>query len=406
MLNRRNFIKGSLAAVAMIPVLRHATGGSSSSYYTFSSGKERLFGSEIPQGRQRTVWSWLRMFQTGGAFSIPTSEARYKANLANIDVVIPTNGGILMGDGTWFQERWKLVPDWPQSLPAIARDAGHLYMPSMYNDREGVLAVLDDRDLQLSAAESLVELATSGRFDSPWDGVYLNLESIPFDYKDQMSDFLYLLYEKIKDAGLLVGLSVAARTEDERGDGYDLAVVNDVADYIDIRGYGFDHRRFGAHGSLPPSISPYWWVKDSIQFALENGIEPEKLTLGLANYSKYWSFSNSRSGGDITFAQAKALVAAAGATVQWIDENEIGLVREHFATINGGHLWIHDTETFQWGLDLIEQYGLLGGAIFAVGMGNDAQWRAIHEWRYPNAVYLPRVTHSPFTNGTIPPVGD
>lgn len=345
------------------------------------------------RARGTKVWTWLRMFTTTGATGVPSSEADYSAHVNTIDVAMPLNGGKLQADGAWLQEPWKLEPPWPQNLPGIAHQAGQLYMPGVGNDRDGIVAVLENPDLQEAAADSLIVLATTGRFDSPWDGVYLDLEGIPFSHRQQLSDFLYLLSARIRQAGLAVGVSTRGRTADTGPDPedaytYDFRVVAEVADYVDLRCFGYWAPR-------PRSIGPYWWLESCIQYALSNGIDPHRMTLGLGNFSRYWPDSASGRSDDITYGLAMALVSDAGATVEWIASNANGLVREWYAEVGEGHIWIHDGDTVRDGLGLIDSYRLLGITLFAPGMGDEHHWQVIQEWRWPFAAFLPVICGHP-----------
>ena len=251
-------------------------------------------------------------------------------------------------------------------------------MPGMGNDRQGTLAVLADPQLQTTAAAHLVELARSGRFDSPWDGVYLDIEGIAFSHRSDMSGFLYRLARAVKDAGLLFGVSVGGVTQADTGnpdrdDALDLGVASEVADFVDLRCYDY--------ASDPPlSIAPYWWVEACVQYALKKGVSPEQMTLGLASFSQYWPDSDAGPQQQITHDKAMQIVKDAGATVEWIESNQNGLVRESYARLGSGHLWIHDERSYRYGLDLVDQYGLLSSTIFAPGMGNVGLWQTIEAW--------------------------
>lgn len=385
MLTRREFIKSGLISLGVLslPILKfgHPFGLFSQNALKKNVDKQDSFTLNH-EAQNRTVWAWLRMFEVKGDYGVPTSELAYKANLANVDVVMPLNGGKLQANGTWQQESWKIDPDWPQSLPGIAKSAGHGYMPAVGNDREGILDVLDSPDLQLSAAENLLALATYDRFDAPWDGVYLDLEGIPSTRRQQLSDFYYLLSEKIKPTGLSLGVSVAGHIEDIGT--HNFSVVAEVADFVDIRCYGY-------WSPLPRSIGPYWWLEACTQFALDQGIDPAKLTLGLGNFSKYWPDSGQNDSVEIPFDLAIQLIGEAGSHIEWIECNQNGLIRESFATLKAGHMWIHDGLTIKYGLNLVNQLGLLGAALFAPGMGDGFHWQVIGDWRKSYKRYLPLI---------------
>lgn len=385
-MNRRDFLRQSLACIGLgcLPMVTSGVVETDiSSFEPLAMSPGSQFASI--QKDRRAVWAWLRMFDPGTTYPIPTSEARYLANLENIDVAMPTNGGRLQADGTWWQQSFKIDPDWPQSLPGIASAAGHLYIPVVDNDKSDLssyLTVLDNPDLQSTAADNLVALALTDRFDSPWDAVLLDFEATPITHRQQLIDFYYVICDRLKQANLPVGISVRGRTSDNGT--HDLTVVAEVADFVDLRCYGYQ-------GPQPKSIGPYWWLEACIQFALSSGVLPEKLTLGLGNFSKYWPDSTQGHFVEITYESAIQLVDDAGSTVEWIENNQNGLVREWFATIMGGHVWIHDSDTHRFGLNLVDQYQLLGISPFAVGMGDDLHWQVTADWRRRHGSFLPIV---------------
>ena len=316
------------------------------------------------------------MFDIDDEYDIPSSEKVYLSNLGNIDVAMPTNGGKLQSDGTWLQEPWKIDPPWPQSLPEVARNAGQLYIPIVNNDRIGYLAVLDDPALQSAAADRLVELATVGRFDSPWDGILLDFESTPPSYREQLIDFYYLLFERLEPTNLPVGISVSGRTSNTGT--HDFSVIAELAAFVDLRCYGYT--------SPPPkSIGPFWWLEECIRYALEKNIKPDRLKLGVGNFSKYWPDSNQYDFIEITHASAIQILEANNEDLMWIDTlgdaHWASYIREWYAKIGKGHIWVHDHMTYQYGLDLISKYKIGGLSHFAAGMGDLQHWENIKNWR-------------------------
>ena len=116
----------------------------------------------------------------------------------------------------------------------------------------------------------LVAMAQSGRFDSPWDGVYLDFEGVEADYHQAMSDFLDRIARAVKDAGMLLGVSVGGVYNDPGvipsapEDVYDLKVVSELADTVDIRCYDYWY-------PPPRSIAPFWWIEACLQYGLGQG---------------------------------------------------------------------------------------------------------------------------------------
>lgn len=327
----------------------------------------------------KQVLAWLRMVPVTGEYAVPTSEADYSAHVDLIDIAAPTHGGKLQADGTWLQETWKLNPAWSQVLPSQARNEGQKYIPTVSNDIAGILTVLDSPALQETAADGLVALATTGRFDSPWDGVAVDLEGIPSTYKTKLSTFYQLLSEHLRAANVPVLISVRGIASDPGPDydsaySQDFSVIAAAADFVDLRCYGY-------WNPLPRSTAPHWWIEACIQFALGQGVSADQIMLGLGNFARYfpdseqpWTFY------EVTHEKARALIQGAYSSSEWIEANGNGTVREWYSVVGSGHLWLHDGATLKYGLDLIDKYNLRGLSLFIPGMGNGSEWQAIGKW--------------------------
>jgi spore germination protein YaaH len=305
-------------------------------------------------------------------FDVPASETAYAQNADAIDVVMPTNGGKLQADGTWLQEPRKLESAWAQRLPRRARQAGSRYLPIVGNDRRGIFSVLAERALQRRAAEELVALAKRRALDRRWEGVMIDLEGIPGSHRPALSAFYRLLSDRLHAAGLTVGISVGGRPIDDGAD--DFSVVAEVADVVDLRCYGY-------RGPSPRSIAPCWWLAQCIEFAQSHGISGRRLVLGLGTFCRYWPDSAANYPvAEITYDAALQLLADAGAEPRWIERSESGLVRERFAQVGRGHVWIHDEDTHRFALHLATSYGVTNISVFCPGMG-DRHWPATRAWR-------------------------
>jgi hypothetical protein len=336
--------------------------------------------------RTARVWAWLRM--VGTADGIPTSESSYAAHRSLIHAAMPLHGGKLQADGLWLQEPWKTETDWARSLRYAAKKAGQLYLPGVGNDREGIKAVLDSSLLMERAADDLLRLAVE-RFDAPWDGVTLDLEGIPLEYREKLSAFLQLLVRRIKDAGLLACISIQGRSGDEGPDPpdtytYDFSIVGALADYVDLRCYGY-------WAPPPRSIGPYWWEEACIGYATAKGIAAGRILLGPGTFAKYYFDSNENDSDEITYEQALQVVELAGGTLEWVETGDAGLVRERFAKVGAGHVWLRDALTHRYALDLVEEFGLLGISLFSPGMEDPLQWQVTQDWLLRHRYFLPQI---------------
>ena len=184
-------------------------------------------------------------------------------------------------------------------------------------------------------------------------------------------------------------ISIGGRAGDEGSDPpdaytYDFSVVGALADYVDLRCYGY-------WAPPPRSIGPYWWQEACIRYATAKGIAASRILLGPGTFSKYYFDSNENDSDEITYEQALGLIDRTGGTLKWVETGDYGLVRERFAKVGVGHIWLRDALTHQYALDLVEEYGLLGISLFSPGMEDPLQWQVTEEWFLRHKCFLPRI---------------
>jgi len=317
---------------------------------------------------------FLRMTENTGTHPMDTSDESYELGKDSLDIVYPINGGKLKGDGTWLQEGWLINHDFPQNLRQMAIDNGQQYIP-LVNSRSymELNQVLESTALQEKAANNLAILATT-RFDSPWDGVALNLEGTAVENEDAMSDFLYILDQRLHTAGLTIEVSLGGKVEDDDTifTTLDFSVIGQIADIVELCVFSYS-------GPLPISIAPHWYIEKCIQYALANGIPNERIILCLGTYAKHWPNTFSNQFKSLTYQQA--VEKAAGHPSNWIERNQHGLVREIKAMLPDGFIWYHDADTHQHRLDLIDKYDLAGVGQFIAGCEDPAVWPLIKAWK-------------------------
>lgn len=314
-------------------------------------------------------------------FYIPDGRTEYEANTGVIDGVLPAHGGILQADGTWFQYAAQLDTDFSRDLPGRAAAAGQEYIPLMYLWGPDVSeAVLSDPDKTERATQGILTLATT-RFDAPWDGVGIDFENIPWDWRDAHNDWLCDIVARIHAVGLKAFLTIGSRWVDGEGwprytlDWSRLAATG--AEYIDIRCY--DYHSLGH----PPdsSLAPEWYIEAVIQYGLEKGISRDQMCIGLGNQTQYWPVTGANTWSQIPHADAVTLVADEPTFLAWVESDYEGIVREKYATIGAGHLWLHDVDTIRHSLALVAEYGIENITLFVPGMGDTAHWGEIARWK-------------------------
>jgi hypothetical protein len=326
----------------------------------------------------KTVNACLRMTPGHGTYAVPDSSEDYRANIGLIDVAMPGNGGLLKANGSWLQEPAKTANEFAQALPEMARTAGQQYKPLLgWATTNELLAVLDDSDAQRTAASGLVDLA-QGRFDTPWDAVTVDAADIPghTDYLDKYERFLRLLSYTVRSAGLSFGVSLKAVAPRHELVSLDLGVIAQIADTVYWCIYSWSE--------MPYPISPYWWAVESLDNALAHGISPRRVQLGIVNCCRHVPVTGERYAPLCGYDQALEIVHGHNARIEWMERNETGLIREKWADLGEGHIWLHDGDTVKPRLALADEHGLGGMMLFCPGMGDVSAWQAIAEWKRPD----------------------
>jgi spore germination protein YaaH len=336
----------------------------------------------------KRIFAWLRTRTYPGPLSqILSSEASYTTYGDNLTDIMPFNGGELAADGTWTQQPSRTNTAFSQGLLSVARGKGHGYYPAILSDFDALPIVLASPALQETAAQNLADLALSGRWDSPWDGVYSDMERLPPENGDQMSDFLALIYQKLKAQDMSFGVSIRGRAADSGGDGddaysFDFNAVGASADFVDLRLYGFREPKVSV---ISRPIAPHWWIRDCIDYALLKGIPARKLFLGLGTFSGYYADSAVDSRVSVNYSDVLREAGDAGASIDWIERDNFGLVREPFINLDGSHMWAQNAKTMRDSLHIFDWYRNhghdLGGVnVFIPGQEDPGIWHEIRQW--------------------------
>jgi len=346
----------------------------------------------------KQVRAWLRMTATGGDYPAPTSEADYLAHLNLIDAALPTHGGQLEADGTWTTFSLWESDEFCQALPGIARAAGHAYLPVLNPGHgtvgEKLMAVLDaDQSVWEASTDQVVAMATETRFDAPWDGVIY--DSIGFsrptvpDYIERHQQFLTMMSNKVRAAGLSFGLASHGQDLDYFTADLDLGLVAEIADTFDYY--------FMRYRAQPPSICPYWWIVRELEAALSAGMAPSQMYLGIPNFAAYYpdGTQDLAEMHTVTHAQAVQIVGENSASIQWIEDTDDGLYLQWSAQWDNTTMWISDGDTVRPRLGLADYYGLPGMMLAMPGMGDESIWRTIADWKRPASKPTDRFYQSP-----------
>ncbi|MBT9258548.1 MAG: hypothetical protein KM310_02125 [Clostridiales bacterium] len=240
----------------------------------------------------------------------------------------------------------------------VARQAQIPLMPLVTN-KEGKDSVLLHPDRQEAAVESLMAKVDEG--GGLMQGLILDFELLDPASREALTAFAERLARALHSRGKKLGVAVIPASVDTEGSSpYDYPALAQVADRLILMTYD-QHGRTSAPGPVA-SLS---WVEGRLNYALQKGVPPEKIDLGVATYGYRWSGGK---GEDLPMKAAKALQPAPSRDA---DESP------HFTYRDKGRewaVWYEDEQSARHKVALAREKGLLGVAVWRLGYEDEAFW--------------------------------
>lgn len=219
-----------------------------------------------------------------------------------------------------------------------------------------------------------------------------DFENIHRSYRDRYTRFYREAAEAFGDS---IGLSVAVvpgtdaagdtpfqryMQENWRGS-FDLAALAEAGDFISFMTYA-------QHGGVttPGPIAGLPWMRRMLRHALDAGVPPQKLSLGLPWYSGYWvpDFADGRArvrGREIHHETVTDFLHRSGARLRWLPDQGASYA---FWPEAGVYHWlfVEDARSFRVKLGLLEEFpGLRGVSIWVLGAEDPGVWMVLEERR-------------------------
>ena len=255
-----------------------------------------------------------------------------------------------------------------------AHSNGYKVWPSVSNNSyiETTSEIMRDYNYRHDLIENIVSLVL--KYDL--DGINIDFEYMHDEDKDLFSRFIIELKPRLSEIGAVLSVDVTAPDGSEEWSMcYDRHVIGDVADYIVFMAYD----QYGQSSTTAGTNSGYDWVRVNIQkFLGQEGVEADKIILGLPFYTRLWKEYDDRVEKTPIYMDSIEENIPDGATRTW-DDN---LKQYYVEFVENGvtnKIWIEDEESIKAKLSLIEEYGLAGAAYWALDWEVDSIWDSISE---------------------------
>ena len=313
----------------------------------------------------------------------------------NLDLVDRTKGGINQVSPTCLdldnQGNLVITSNLTHTFVDEMHSRGVLVTPFLSNHwarQKGVNAVKN--------AENLTNdiLAVIEEYDL--DGVNVDIENLLPENRDDLSDFVALLYSKMADEKIL-SVSVAANPFGKNTGwqgSYDYAKLGDNSDYLLLMTYD-EHSQGGPAGP----VSSYEFVEKSIIYARDYVVK-EKLVLGIPFFGRYWKYDEEE---EDYYGGSAVVIGAMPKILEAFEDEEnkaeydetireaqfkfiVNHEEEKTLSINGEDLedgeyviWYPNHDAIKAKLALVNQYDLLGSGVWALGQEKVDVWEYFYD---------------------------
>ena len=313
-------------------------------------------------GNISLVWDYFSQYA-----SAPTRTGKIKG----INVVSPTFFSLQkLGQGNIVANVGQAGEDYIQ----WAHNNGYKVWALLSNDgmKETTSEILNDYKLREKLINNIINIVMT--YDL--DGINLDFENMYEADKNMYSRLVIELAPRLKELGKVLSVDVTA--PDGSPDWslcYDRNVIGEVADYIVFMGYDQN----GISSPTEGTTAGCDWVEANIKkFLRQEEVDSNKIILGIPFYTRVWTENNGEIDSKVISMKDIYSSLPKETTVEWDDS-----LKQNYAEYQKGgktyKIWIEDTESIKYKLDLVSTYNLAGAAYWEKDRESDDVWDVISE---------------------------
>ncbi|WP_134702678.1 glycosyl hydrolase family 18 protein [Ammoniphilus sp. YIM 78166] len=256
-----------------------------------------------------------------------------------------------------------------------------------------------DYELGQTAMEKRVKLAhqlADAVLHHNVDGVDFDIENLREHNRDEQTEFLQILVDRLRPHNKTVSIAMAPISSDTAKGwfgSYDLEAIGKLVDKVFIMAY--EQHWIGGPSGPQAGLG---WTEATVRY-LSTHIPKEKLVLGIPFFGRYWT--EDVKGLPFTFAQAEDVIKQNGAQLEWDEEYQTTFAR--FVSQDTGkeyEIWIDNAESLIKKVALVQEYGLSGWGGWRLGQEDPLFWDRIVGDRI--AAEAKKHVGSPITHGSAP----
>lgn len=297
-----------------------------------------------------------------------TPDRSNEGKINGIDIVSPTWVYVKNDDGDIRENVSSTYISW-------AKQNGYEVWPTIKNDDIGIektSVLVTDMNKRKNFVDNIVKLCEKYNFR----GINLDFEHM---YQRDRDEFVILVRElaaMLKQKGIVTSVDVNVPDgSSEWSLCYDSKAISDACDYIMVMAYD----QYGQSSKISGPVASLKWVDLNLSKMIErDGIESQKLILGVPFYSRYWKEKNGTvvSTSALSMSKAKEYMSSNKSSTTW--NEELGqYVVSYTSQGNQIKIYVEDEESLEKKVELVEKYNLAGVAAWRRGFETNDVWKVI-----------------------------
>lgn len=283
-----------------------------------------------------------------------------KAHISELDVVAPVYYTVKANGDVTGADR--------DDVRAVLRGTSVKYVPVVRNEPryEAFSPILNDATMRRNLVEKLAQLTILNGYD----GLNIDFEGIDAADRKGLTAFTALLTDRLRTAGKLSTLSVAAKPRELTtgwAGAYDYAALGSASDYIVVMTYAYAEAN-----DKPGSTAPISWVKRTIEFAVSQ-MGANKVLLGVGLWGYDWNVTSGGVAAGRTYAQTEEIMKRPGAVQGYSTEDESAWVK-YWDNGDEHIIWYEDAKAIKAKLQVAIDNKIAGFAAWRLGQEGPFAW--------------------------------
>ena len=210
------------------------------------------------------------------------------------------------------------------------------------------------------------------------DGINVDFEALGMKNRDLFTRFVKDLSQRLHQYNITVSVDVVKpSSSDTWSRWYDRAALSQYADYIMYMAYD----EYTASSTYPGPVGSKPWVEGGIKDILAEGVPAEKLVMCVPFYIRDYKLDSS---GKVVSSSAVKMQTAfdrvktyGGKT--YYDSNACQTVATYTMSGSAHKVWVEDTSSMGWRMDLINKYNLAGAGAWQLYLETPDIWKVIKD---------------------------